>query len=289
MSTRKYTTKGSRGRRKQTRKLDWSIHLATVSKKNNRKLTFLLPLSDIVKFKGGRKTDKDIIKDIQKIAPALKPVIDKVISLNKAEIDKNPPLVVYEKNKELFEKYIDQIEKKIGAEETIETISINEFDVMKKLVQAIIEDTSPALSGIIELIQNMLKKIHLYLINDIEIKDNMKILFKKRMTNNTPYIHIIHKRSGYESIYDANEMLALIRTELTSPKHDTSILKTLNINNKFTIGPPNSPNEPGTDEGKKPGDGKEPVDGKKPGDGKKQGDGKKPGDGKEQGEGKKPG
>jgi hypothetical protein len=244
MSTRKYTTKGSRGHRKQTRKMNCSINLATISKKNNPKLTFLLPLSDIVRFKGGRKKNVEIIKDIQKIAPALKPVIDEVIALNEKEVaDGKPELAIVKKNKELFKKYINEIENKLGAEKTKEIISIAEFDIMKKLVQAIMEDTSPALSGLVELIQNMLKKIHLYLINDIEIKDNMKILFKKRMTNNTPYIHIIHKRSGYESIYDANEMLALIRTELTTPKHDDNILKTLDINNKFTIAPPDSPKD----------------------------------------------
>lgn len=248
MSTRKYTIKGSRGCRKQTRKMNCSIDLATVLKKKNPKLTFLLPLSDIVRFKGGRKKNDEIIKDIQKIAPALKPVIDKVVSLNKEEeAAGKPALGIVEKNKELFKKYIDQIENKLGAEKTKPTISISEFEVMKKLVQAIMEDTSPALSGLVELIQNMLKKIHLYLINDIEIKDNMKILFKKRMTNNTPYIHIIHKRTGYESIYDANEMLALIRTELTAPKHDDNILKTLDINNKFTVGPPNAPKDPDDD------------------------------------------
>ena len=242
MSTRKYTTKGSRGRRKQTRKMSCSINLATVLKKKNPKLTFLLPLSDIVRFKGGRKKNDEIIKDIQKIAPALKPVIDEVVLLNEVETEAgNPALGIFEKNKELFKTYIDQIEQKIDADKTKETISISDFEVMKKLVHAIMEDTSPALSGLVELIQNMLKKIHIYLINDIEIKDNMKILFKKRMTNNTPYIHIIHKRSGYESIYDANEMLALIRTELTAPKHDDNILKTLDINNRFTIGPPDSP------------------------------------------------
>jgi hypothetical protein len=224
--------------------MNCSINLSTISKKNNPKLTFLLPLADIVRFKGGRKKNVEIIKDIQKIAPVLKPVIDEVIALNEKEVnDGKPELAIVEKNKELFKKYIDEIENKLGAEKTKETISIAEFDIMKKLVQAIMEDTSPALSGLVELIQNMLKKIHIYLINDIEIKDNMKILFKKRMTNNTPYIHIIHKRSGYESIYDANEMLALIRTELTTPKHDDNILKTVDINNRFTVGPPDAPKE----------------------------------------------
>ena len=233
MSTRKYTTKGRRGRRKQTQKKNNFFKHIKLSNKNTvpRKL---LPLSYIATFKGGRKKPEDIIADIQHIAPLLKPVINKVIDLNKSRDIHSPELDIITNNKKLFSKYMEKIADKPDTE----LINIADFEIMKKLVKAIMEDTSPALWGVVEIVQNMLKKIHLYLINDIEIKDNMRILFKKRMTNNTPYIHIIHKRSGYESIYDANEMLALIQSEVISPKHNTNILKTLDINNHFTTAPP---------------------------------------------------
>jgi len=234
MSTRKYTTKGRRGRRKQSRKMNCSRKILSNNHTSRHKL---VSLAYVATYKGGRKKPEEIIADIQHIAPLLKPVINKVIDLNDSRDTDIPELDIITNNKKLFSKYIDDIANKPKTE----LISITEFDIMKKLVKAIMEDTSPALWGVIEIIQNMLKKIHLYLINDIEIKDNMSILFKKRMTNNTPYIHIIHKRNGYESIYDANEMLALIQSELISPKHEANILKTLDINNHFTTAPSGSP------------------------------------------------
>jgi len=91
-------------------------------------------------------------------------------------------------------------------------------------------------------LQQFMTAIVLYFMNDIEIEDNTEFILKKRITNNMPYLDVIHTRSGNETTYDVNEMFALIKSELvdeTKYKDDLkkSILKKLRFNTKFGLQP----------------------------------------------------
>uniref|UniRef100_A0A6C0HHZ5 Uncharacterized protein n=1 Tax=viral metagenome TaxID=1070528 RepID=A0A6C0HHZ5_9ZZZZ len=90
--------------------------------------------------------------------------------------------------------------------------------------------------------QKFMIAIVLYFMNDIEIEDNTEFILKKRITNNMPYLDVIHTRSGHETTYDVNEMFALIKSEVVDEnkyKDDLkkSILKKLRFNTKFGLQP----------------------------------------------------
>jgi hypothetical protein len=80
-----------------------------------------------------------------------------------------------------------------------------------------------------------------FFVNEHELSDTTDFTFKKRVTNNMPYLDVIHKRSGYETTYDVNEMLHLLKLEMDEPKYKdalkNSILKKLKLETKFNVQP----------------------------------------------------
>ncbi len=87
----------------------------------------------------------------------------------------------------------------------------------------------------------LFNQIALYFINEIELNDNTEFIFKKRITNNMPYLDVIRKKDGYETTYDVNEMFALLKSEMNKTdyknKMKESILKKLTIDTNFGLEP----------------------------------------------------
>jgi hypothetical protein len=91
-------------------------------------------------------------------------------------------------------------------------------------------------------VEALLSNIYLWFTNNIEINDTTKVHFRRRITNNTPYIMVNHERKGYEPVYDIDEMFALVKKELdgeTKYKEmiDQHTLKKMKINTDFTLEP----------------------------------------------------
>lgn len=251
MSTKKYNTKRTRVRRKQTKKMRLIRSNKHVSKKmyRNKPMHRKIPLSYIATLKGGGTIKPELLKKMIDFIKLFKETYGKdgLPEADKLYVD------IFKKNENAFK----QFEAMMQLKEKYDNHEYTEYEekAIKKLVKKILK--IPFNFGIAEGLQSLLNSIYLYFVNDIEIKDNMKFLFKKRLTSeNHPYVNIIHNRSGYESVYDVNEMLALIKSESINEKpteaYTEGIINQLDINNHFTIAPRNTIKKaaPGSADGK---------------------------------------
>jgi hypothetical protein len=137
----------------------------------------------------------------------------------------------------MFDKYETDI-----ANTSYDKLSAEDFDIIKKLALIAIDERNGAsfLDIGAEKLQKLITNLVLYFINDIELKDTTEIKLKKRITNNMPYIEVTNKKTGYETIYDVNEMFTLLKAEMGDKntyknKIDKSLLKQLKVNTDFTV------------------------------------------------------
>jgi hypothetical protein len=185
-------------------------------------------------YSGGMDTDQ--ITD-------LKNIISKYIATEKSkQSPTSPPSKKYEKNEEDIDKYTTTI-----AAKDISALRPEDLVVIQRLAINIIDETSgmSIISKSIQKMQKLINGIVLYFINEIEMTDSTDFILKKRITNNMPYLDVIRKRDGYETTYDVNEMLALIKSEMNKDEYPSnvkkSLLKKLTIDSKFglqTVPPP---------------------------------------------------
>jgi hypothetical protein len=196
------------------------------------------------RFSGGFRLNIDpasgfIDASQQPIIDNMKHVIDAYIGV---EINKGTTggqqSKEYVDNKELFDDYKTNLSPKkpdvftkSDCEKLLNILSIimqNKITFMKLIYSSV------------ELLQKFLASIYLYFANDIPMKDSTDFILRKRITNNTPYIDVVHNRKGYEPVYDINEMFTLFRKELEGKdnydaKMDENYLKKLNVTTEFKV------------------------------------------------------
>lgn len=183
----------------------------------------------------------------------LKHIISKYIATEKkTQASGSPESPKYKTNKIDIDEYTATI-----ADKDIPNLLPDDLAVIQRLAINIIDETS-SMSIITKSIQKMQKLINgivLYFMNEIEMTDSTDFILKKRITNNMPYLDVIRKRDGYETTYDVNEMLALIKTEMNQSEYPDnlrkSLLKKLTIDSKFGLQtvPPPPPTTPGVSPG----------------------------------------
>jgi len=257
MSTKKYKTKRRRVRRKQTKKMRSIRSNKHMSKKmyRNKPMHRKIPLSYIATLNGGGTINPELLNKMIEFIKLFKETYGNDKATNLTEEDKLY-VDIFKKNENAFKQFEAMMSSKVKYKN--DEYTEYEEKAIKKLVKKILK--IPYNFGIAEGLQSLLNSIYLYFVNDIEIKDNMKFLFKKRLTSeNHPYVNIIHNRTGYESVYDVNEMLALIKSESINEKpteaYTEGIINQLDINNHFTIAPRNTIKKatPGSPPGPPPG------------------------------------
>jgi hypothetical protein len=166
----------------------------------------------------------------------MKNIIDTYLTMEDAKTpDEQSSEYVY--NIKKFQEYKTTLK---GKKEKFTT---SDSEILTTLISIIVKNNKSFIYYIIKKIQGLLASIYLYFANDIEINDNTKLILRKRETNNTPYSSVIHTRNGYETTYDVNEMLHLIKMELDDKKYKETInknlLKKINIDTAFTLEPSN--------------------------------------------------
>ena len=193
--------------------------------KNNRRR--------IYRFVGGLdKRDTDIIDSFKKI-------IEDFIAAEEAKITAGAaPLNKYDRYKTKMNEYQTAIKDKPHDE-----LSEEDLSTIQELVLIIIDDTYGMgyVSIIAKHVQDIMQKIIMTFINENELSDTTDFTFKKRVTNDMPYLDVIHKRTGYETTYDVNEMLHLLKLEMDESAYKeelkNSILKKLKLETKFNVKP----------------------------------------------------
>jgi hypothetical protein len=115
------------------------------------------------------------------------------------------------------------------------------FIKLQELVYIIIQDTMSTNVnnvGWVKTLEQLLKGMKTSFANDIEYDDDVKIIYRKRMTNNKPYLEVIHSKNGNETVYDVDELFALLRSEINPSKkvdREKTVLKKMNISNHFGV------------------------------------------------------
>uniref|UniRef100_A0A6C0KK71 Uncharacterized protein n=1 Tax=viral metagenome TaxID=1070528 RepID=A0A6C0KK71_9ZZZZ len=113
---------------------------------------------------------------------------------------------------------------------------------MKNLVFAIIKDDVDQRGLYFDKnsanFQNLLNNILMYFVNDIPVEDTIILNYRKRIVNNKPYIEVTHTKTGEETVFDVNEIFAMLKNEMrttkkTEPK--STILKTTTIKNNRKV------------------------------------------------------
>lgn len=141
----------------------------------------------------------------------------------------------YQMLQEKFSEYEEKLKIKKG-------FTYGDLAEMKNLVFVIIKDDVDQ-SGLyfdknVASFQNLLNNILMYFVNDIQVDDVVTLNYRKRIINNKPYIEVIHKKKGEETIYDVNELLATLKNELrTKNKTElkSNIIATKRIRNTRTV------------------------------------------------------
>ena len=163
----------------------------------------------------------------------------------------------YTKNKDLFDFYETNRDKllakldtaKMSGDQAIEERSSKEFIketdesfiTLQELAYIIIRDTMSTNVnnvGWVKTLEQLLKGMKTSFANDIEYDDDVKIIYRKRMTNNKPYLEVIHSKNGHETAYDVDELFALLRSEINPSKkvdREKTALKKMNISNHFGV------------------------------------------------------
>ena len=123
-----------------------------------------------------------------------------------------------------------------------EKLTQSDLDILQKLAIRIIDENSDMsfLDKGLKYLQDLISASVLYFINDIELNDSTEFLFKKRITNNMPYVTVKRVKDGSEAVYDVNEMFALIKEEFKdgnayNDKVKKSLLKKLTIDSNFGL------------------------------------------------------
>jgi len=227
--TRRYRKKAKKNARSKKNKHSNARGLSgyklSQDNRNNRR--------HIYRFIGGLdKRDTDIIDSFKKI-------IEDFIATQEAEITAgHPPLPKYDRYKTKMDEYQTAIKDKPHAD-----LSMEDLATIQELVLIIIDDTYGMgyMDIIAKNVQDIMQKIIMTFINENELSDTTEFTFKKRVTNNMPYLDVIHKRTGYETTYDVNEMLHLLKLEMDEPAYKdalkNSILKKLKLESKFNVQP----------------------------------------------------
>ena len=115
------------------------------------------------------------------------------------------------------------------------------FITLQELAYIIIRDTMPTNVnniGWVKKLEQLLQSMKTSFANDVEYDDDVKILYRKRMTNNKPYLEVIHSKNGNETVYDVDELFALLRSEINPSKkvdRENTVLKKTNISNHFGV------------------------------------------------------
>jgi hypothetical protein len=117
----------------------------------------------------------------------------------------------------------------------------SDLNILQKLAIRIIDENDLSFVGKgLKYLQDFISACVLYFINDIELNDSTEFLFKKRITNNMPYVTVKRVKDGSETVYDVNEMFALIKEEIKDgsayeSKVKDSLLKKLTIDSNFGL------------------------------------------------------
>lgn len=172
------------------------------------------------------KSDEDQIND-------LKNIISKYIETEKKKPTLSPK---YKNNEAYITTYLNTIVSKDVSDLTDEELAI-----IQKLAITIIDEYSGM--NILQMgglkLYKLLNQVILYFLNDVEVVDNIELTFRKRTTNNMPYLSFIHTKNGYETKYDVNEMFALIKSEMDTNTYGKnlkkSFLKKLKFNSKMGL------------------------------------------------------
>ena len=189
--------------------------------------------SSVYRFTGGLdKTNTDVIDSFKKI-------IEDFIATEEAKLAAgNPALPKYDRYKTKMDEYQTVIKDKPYMDLLTEDLAN-----IQDLFLIITDDTyNMTYSDIfIKNIQDIIQKIIMFFVNESELSDTTDFTFKKRVTNNMTYLDVIHKRTGYETTYDVNEMLHLLKLEMDEPAYKdafkNSILKKLKLETKFNVQP----------------------------------------------------
>lgn len=171
--------------------------------------------------------------------------LKELITLYIQHIEQNQPqegTLEYPKYKEIKKNLTNYKYDDISNKE-IENLTKSDLKIIENLALQIIDENtgiSRVSRWFIRPAQKLFNQIALYFINEIELNDNTEFIFKKRITNNMPYLDVIRKKDGYETTYDVNEMFALLKSELSKPedykkKMKESILKKLTIDTNFGL------------------------------------------------------
>lgn len=187
----------------------------------------------IYRFIGGlNKTNTDIIDSFKKI-------IEDFIATEEAKISAGTPtLPKYDRYKTKIDEYKTVIKDKPHAD-----LLTKDLATIQELFLIITDDTyNMTYSDIfIKNVQDIIQKIIMVFLDESELSDTTDFTFKKRITNNMPYLDVIHKRTGYETTYDVNEMLHLLKLEMDESSYKdafkNSILKKLKLETKFNVQP----------------------------------------------------
>jgi hypothetical protein len=189
------------------------------------------------RYGGGLRLNIDektgwIDKSQEKILLDMKDIIDIFITGEKAK-PPEPQSKDYLDNIALFDEYEKTIQHKK------ENFSEYDYTTLSSLLGIIVQTKMSFYDGI-ALLQKLLTSIYLHFVNDVEINDTTEVKLRKRITNNTPYVDVSHKRSGYEPVYDINELFALVRKEVEGSEQynkaiKDSTLKKININTNLGL------------------------------------------------------
>lgn len=223
--TRRYRKKVKKNARSKKNRHANAIGLSQDNKNNSRRR--------IYRFVGGlHKRDTDIIDSFKKI-------IEDFIATEDAKIAvKTSALPKYDRYKTKIDEYKTAIKDKPHDE-----LSEEDLSTIQELFLIITDDTYKMTYYDIFMknVQDIAQKIIMFFVNESELSDTTEFTFKKRVTNNMPYLDVIHKRTGYETTYDVNEMLHLLKLEMDEPAYKdalkNSILKKLKLETKFTVKP----------------------------------------------------
>jgi hypothetical protein len=218
--SRKITMKGS----KQTKK-NKPKYIGGLSKDTDENI-----INELILIVAGYINDNEEFKNAQ---PNILTVLKKLTTDSSASAIPDPE-VELDPDVKYFEDII--LDKKFAKD-----LTQSDLDVLQKLAIRIIDGNDLSFVGKgLKYLQDFISACVLYFINDIELNDSTEFLFKKRITNNMPYVTVKRVKDGSEAVYDVNEMFALIKEEIKDgsayeSKVKDSLLKKLTIDSNFGL------------------------------------------------------